>query len=74
MLIMVNYCCHPENKNKLKSLKSLYNIEIFNIAIKKSNYEQLSLSRKVSLFCLKHKLIYLCLAIGNIRQHQFGRS
>ena len=71
MLICVNYCYHPKNNNKYKSLKKVCNIELFNEAIKKSNYNELSLTRKVTLFTLKFKLYFLTAIICKIRQYQF---
>ena len=71
LLISVNYCFNPKNKNKIKSLKNLYNIKIFKDAIKFSNYKMLSFSRKVALFSLKHKLSYLTGFICYFRQLQF---
>jgi glycosyltransferase involved in cell wall biosynthesis len=71
MLICVNYCYHPKNNNKYKSLKKVCNIELFKNAIKKSNYNELSLTRKVTLFTLKFKLYFLTAIICKIRQYQF---
>ena len=71
LLICVNYCYHPLNKNKMKSLKKVCNIELFKKAIKKSNYNDMSITRKITLFTLKHKLYFLTALICKIRQHQF---
>lgn len=71
LLVAVNYCFNPNNKNKIKSLKNIYNIEIFKTAIKFSNYEMMSLSRKVTLFSLKYKLLWLTGIICLVRQLQF---
>lgn len=72
MLIAVNYCYHPENKckNKRKLLKEICEQDYFDEGIKKSNYEHLSLTRKISLFTLKHKLYILTELICEIRQKQ----
>lgn len=70
MLICVNYCYHPENKNKFNSLKEVCNMEIYKVAIKKSNYDDLSFTRKVTLFTIKYKLYFLTSLICGIRQRQ----
>lgn len=72
MLVAVNYCYHPENKckNKRKLLKEICEQDYFCEGIKKSNYEHLSLTRKISLFTLKHKLYILTELICEIRQKQ----
>lgn len=72
LLIAVNYCFNPNNKNKIKSLKSIYNVEIFKAAIENSNYKKMSLSRKITLFSLKYKLCYLTVTICGVRQLQFN--
>ena len=76
MLIAINYCYNPENleKNKRKLLKNVCKIELFSEAIKKSNYNDLSLSRKIMLFTLKYKLYILSSLICIIRQKQLRRK
>lgn len=74
LLISVNYCFHPENKNKYKSLISTCNKPIFKEAIKKSNYSDLSMTRKITLLTLKLKLYVLTSIICRIRQMQFRRA
>lgn len=71
LLVAVNYCFNPNNENKMKSLKKLYDIEIFKNAIKFSNYDMMSMSRKVTLFSLKYKLNWLIALICRFRQLQF---
>ena len=74
LLVSVNYCFHPSNKNKgIKLLKNVCNIPLYKDAIKKSNYNDLSLTRKISLFTLKHKLYIFMALICKIRQHQFKK-
>lgn len=74
LLVSVNYCFHPLNKNKgTKLLKSVCNIPLYKEAIKKSNFNDLSLTRKISLFTLKHKLYILMGLICKVRQHQFKK-
>ena len=71
MLICVNYCYHPQNPFLgVKCLKKVCNIPLFKNAIKKSNYDNLSLTRKVSLFMLKHHLYFAMGIICIIRQKQ----
>lgn len=71
LLIAVNYCYHPDNKeNRRKILKEICNIKEFKEGIKKSNYENLTLTRKISLFSIKHKLYVITGIICKIRQKQ----
>lgn len=72
MLVAVNYCFHPENKIKRKTqlLKEICNYDIFKEGILNSNFENISLTRKVTLFTLKHKLYFLTGLICKIRQRQ----
>lgn len=72
LLICVNYCYHPENKeNNRKKLKEVCEEKIFKKAIQESNYNDLSITRKISLFTLKHKLYLIMELICKIRQKQF---
>ena len=71
MLICVNYCFHPQNNKKYKSLKELYSIEIYLKALKKSNYKGLSFTRKITLFALKHRIYLMVSLICMVRQTQF---
>lgn len=74
LLICVNFCYHPENENKgIKLLKKICNYPIFKTAIKHCSYSNLSLTRKISLFALKHKLYYAMKIICEIRQKQFEK-
>lgn len=72
LLIAVNYCYHPENKseNKRKLLREVCEINVFKQAIKKSNFNNLSLTRKITLFSLKYKLYILTALICEFRQKQ----
>ena len=72
MLVSVNYCFHPENKNKhkIKLLKEICSYDIFKEGILNCNFENISLTRKVTLFTLKHKLYFLTGLICKIRQRQ----
>lgn len=74
MLICVNYCYHPDNKDNMKSLKEVCNIPLFKEAIKKSKIKRFaSKSRQITLFTLKSKLYFLTAAICKIRQKQFKK-
>ena len=74
LLICVNYCYHPDNPNKgRKILIETVKIDLFKEAIKNSNYNGLSVSRKISLFTLKYKLYFLMSLICIIRQKQFRK-
>ena len=76
LLIAVNYCYHPDNpnKNKNKMLKDISNYEVFKRGIKMSNYKNISLTRKITLFTLKHGLYFLTGLICKIRQKQNRRN
>ena len=74
LLIAVNYCYHPLNSlNKIKSLKSVCSIPLFKKAISKSNYKNMTLTRKVTLFTIKHKLYIFTSLICKYRQKQFKK-
>ena len=72
MLVAVNFCYHPDNKikNRRKLLKEVCNYPEFKEGIRKSNYENLSLTRKITLFTLKNKLYFFTSIICKIRQKQ----
>ena len=73
MLICVNYCYNPENNDKYNSLKQVCKMDIYKEAIKKSNYNNLSLSRKITLFTIKNKLYFLTALICKVRQSQIRK-
>ena len=72
MLIAVNYCYHPDNpqKNRKKLLDEVCNYEGFKEELEKSNYENISITRKITLFTLKHKLYWITELICKYRQMQ----
>ena len=72
LLIAVNYCYNKENKekNKMNLLKKVLNIPEFKAGIKKSNYENLSITRKITLFTIKHRLYFFTEIICKYRQKQ----
>lgn len=74
LLIAVNYCYNPQNLNKRKTLKEICNEAIFSEGIIKSNYENLSLTRKITLFTIKYKLYIATGIICKIRQFQNRRK
>lgn len=75
LLILVNYCCHPDNPSRSVScIKKTLAIPIFNESIRCSDYSDLSATRKVALFTLKKKLYYLSYIIGAFRQIQFRKN
>lgn len=76
MLIAVNYCYNPENsrRNKENSLKEICKNSIFKEGIEKCNYDNLSLTRKITLFTLKHKLYLITGLICKVRQIQNRRK
>lgn len=74
LLICVNFCYHPQNEKKgIKLVKEICNYSLFKKAIKNSNYSNLSITRKISLFTLKHKLYFIMKIICEIRQKQFKK-
>ena len=73
MLICVNYCYNPSNKKKYKSLKNVCKTGIYKKAIKHSNYNDLSLSRKITLFTMKMKFYIITALICRIRQKQIRK-
>lgn len=77
LLIIVNYCFNPNNGNntieQFKLLKMICEIDEFNKAIKKCNYEGVSLTRKITIFTIKYKLYFVTMLIAKIRQLQFRK-
>jgi glycosyltransferase involved in cell wall biosynthesis len=70
MLVLVNYCCNPKNSSKKQSIKELYRSPILSAGVKNANYDDLSRAKKISLFCLKHRITPACQLIGHYRQKQ----
>ena len=75
MLVCVNYIYNPENKSesKIRLQKSICEEKIYKDAIKGSNYRELSMTRKITLFTIKHKLYILTAMICNFRQRQIRK-
>ena len=75
LLILVNYCAHPQNKDHaMSSLNTLMKNDLFKRAVKNSNYNGMSMTRKVPLWFLKHKMNRFALLVGQVRQKQFSKS
>ncbi len=75
LLILVNYCCHPENPEKgIRSIKEVLAVPVFAQAVKGSSFDNLSVSRKVTLAMLKCRAYGIADWIGRFRQMQFRRS
>ena len=72
LLVANNYCYHQDNnqKNKIRLLKEICNYEIYKEGIEKSNYCNISLTRKITLFTLKHKLYFITGMICRYRHFQ----
>ena len=72
MLIAVNYCYSKQSnvKNKNNHFKEICKYEEYEEGIKKSNYNNLSITRKITLFTIKHKLFFLTNIICSIRNKQ----
>ena len=77
LLIVVNYCFNPNDnrnsKEQMNELSRVCNIEEFSNSLKKCTYDELSLTRKITLFTLKNKLYTFTKIICNIRHMQFAR-
>ncbi len=75
LLILVNYCCHPENEKKgIRSIKEVLAVPVFAEAVRNSSFENLSMTRKITLAMLKCRAYGIANLIGVIRQTQFKRS
>ena len=73
LLIAVNYCFNSKNKEQIKSLKKVCNQKEFKNGIYNSNYSGISLTRKITLFTLKHKLYFFTKLICEYRNKQNRR-
>ena len=68
--ILVNFCCHKDNKNQLKSIKSLYKIPLFSHAIYLAPLRLFPPQKALVLLCFKFKLILFLRLIGRLRAKQ----
>ena len=77
LLIAVNYCCNSNNNlsfiKQTKLLKQICEIAEFKEAIDKSDYKDLSITRKITLLTLKFKLYFVAIIIGRIRRYQIKK-
>lgn len=78
LLVIINYCMNPKNGlnflEQSKKTKEVCNITEFKEAIEKTNYCGFSITRKITIFTLKHKLYLITVYIGKIRQIQFKKN
>ena len=72
MLIAVNYCYNPEKpiSDRKNTLKKVCKQDLFAKSLKGSNYNNISLTRKITLWTLKNKFYFLTGIICKIRQNQ----
>lgn len=68
--ILTNFCCHKDNKNQLKSIKSLYKIPLFSRAIYLAPLRLFPPQKALVLLCFKFKLILFLRLIGRLRTKQ----
>jgi len=68
--ILANFCCHKDNKNQLKSIKSLYKIPLFSRAIYLAPLRLFPPQKALVLLCFKFKLVILLRLIGRLRAKQ----
>lgn len=68
--ILANFCCHKDNKDPQKSIKSLYQIPLFARAIYLTPLRLFPPQKALVLFCFKFKLIFFLSLIGHLRAKQ----
>lgn len=68
--ILANFCYHKDNKNQLKSIKSLYKIPLFSRAIYLAPLRLFPPQKALVLLCFKFKLILFLRLIGRLRAKQ----
>lgn len=68
--ILANFCCHQDNKNQQKAIKSLYQIPLFARAIYLAPLRLFPPQKAFILFCFKFKLILFLRLIGRLRTKQ----
>ena len=68
--ILANFCCHKDNKNQLKSIKSRYKSPLFSRAIYLAPLRLFPLQKAFVLLCFKFKLIIFLRFIGRLRAKQ----
>lgn len=68
--ILANFCCHKDNKDPQKSIKSLYQIPLFSRAIFLAPLRLFPPQKALVLLCFKFKLILFLRLIGRLRAKQ----
>lgn len=68
--ILANFCCHKDNKDPQKSIKSLYQIPLFSRAIYLAPFRLFPPQKAFVLLCFKFKLILFLRLIGRLRAKQ----
>lgn len=68
--ILANFCCHKDNKNQQKAIKSLYQIPLFSRAIYLAPLRLFPPQKALVLLCFKFKLILFLRLIGRLRAKQ----
>ncbi|MBI1146788.1 glycosyltransferase family 2 protein [Candidatus Saccharibacteria bacterium] len=68
--ILANFCCHKDNKDPQKSIKSLYQIPLFARAIYLTPLRLFPPQKALVLFCFKFKFIFFLSLIGHLRAKQ----
>lgn len=75
LLIAVNDSFHPDNplgsREKRKKFKELTELELFHDAIKKADISGFSMTRKVTVWCIRLHAYFLVQIIAWIRHRQF---
>lgn len=73
-LILVNYICNLRNGWSLirqrRELKAILHLPLFSEALKHIDYSSFSVTRKITVKCLRLHMLWFCLLIGHIRQLQ----
>ena len=68
--ILANFCCHKDNNQQIKSIKSLYKIPLFSQAIYLAPLRLFPPPKSFVLFCFKFRLFHLLRLIGRLRAKQ----
>lgn len=77
-LVLVNYVCNPSNQwsllRKRNELKAILHLPLFSMSLRDVDYSSFSLTRKITVRCLQLHMLWLCIAIGHMRQLQIRRK
>lgn len=75
LLISVNYCFHPRNPRgigeQLRSCRDLARSEPYATALRHVNYGDFSMTRKVPLFFITHRIYFGALLVARVRHAMF---